>query len=70
MIMHYPACESITCIPTVASPEPDPEPDAKMVEFLSALGLEKYVSVLHEQEIDFQALVNFSDEDLKRVGIK
>ena len=54
----------------MASPEPEPEPDAKMVEFLTALGLEKYASILHEQEIDFQALVNFSDEDLKRVGIK
>lgn len=54
----------------VVSPEPEPEPDAKMVEFLGALGLEKYVSILHEQEIDFQALINFSDDDLKRVGIK
>jgi hypothetical protein len=54
----------------VSSPEPQPEPDARMVEFLSALSLEKYISVLHEQEIDFQALINFSDEDLKRVGIK
>ena len=41
-----------------------------MVEFLSGLGLEKYTDILHEQEIDFQALINFSDEDLKRVGIK
>ena len=56
----------------VISPEPEPErePDAKMVDFLSGLGLEKYTNLLHEQEIDFQALVNFSDEDLKRVGIK
>lgn len=53
----------------IVTPEP-PEPDAKMVEFLSGLGLEKYVGILHEQEIDFEALINFSDDDLKRVGIK
>lgn len=51
------------------TPEPA-EPDAKMVEFLTGLGLEKYVSILHEEAVDFEALINFSDEDLKRVGIK
>lgn len=55
---------------TAVSPEPTSMPDPKMVEFLTDLGLEKYVTVLHEKEIDFQALINFTDEDLKGVGIK
>ena len=65
-MLHY---KIMIFLPHLVTPEPA-EPDAKVVEFLTGLGLEKYISVLHEQEIDFEALINFSDEDLKRVGIK
>lgn len=44
--------------------------DSKLVEFLTELNLEKYIEVFQEQEIDFQAFLSLTDEDLKRIGIK
>ena len=44
--------------------------DSKLVDFLTELSLEKYIEVFQEQEIDFQAFLSLTDEDLKRIGIK
>lgn len=52
----------------MSSPEPG-ELDIKMEDFLEGMGLGKYIDVLADNEIDFQTLINFTDEDLKRVGI-
>ena len=52
------------------SPEPEVEVDEKLVDLLRQLDLEKYVEVFQQQEIDFDSFLTFSDEDLKRIGIK
>ena len=44
--------------------------DEKLVELLRQLDLEKYIEVFQYQEIDFDSFLTFSDEDLKRIGIK
>ena len=60
----------------VQSPEPpeavtpEPEPDAKIVGLLNDLKLEKYVGIFQEHEIDYETLMDFTDEDLKRIGIR
>ena len=52
----------------MSSPESS-EPDCKMEEFLESLGLGKYVNILADNEIDYDTFINFTDDDLKRVGI-
>ena len=57
--------------PEPSPPTPEPSPlDPKVAVFLSELGLEKYIGVLHEQEIDYDTLTSFNEDDLKRIGIK
>jgi len=44
--------------------------EAQVEEFLTFLGLEKYLSLFQDQEIDFNALVTMDENDLKAIGLK
>ncbi|XP_047675204.1 bicaudal C homolog 2 isoform X2 [Tachysurus fulvidraco] len=50
-------------------PPPPPHPKDDLLELLIQLGLEKYITVFREQEIDFQTFLTLSEEDLKEVGV-
>ncbi|XP_051717029.1 bicaudal C homolog 2 isoform X1 [Ctenopharyngodon idella] len=41
-----------------------------LIELLAQLGLEKYIDIFQQQEIDYQTFLTLSDEDLKEVGVK
>ena len=49
---------------------PVPEEDYRLLSFLKQLGLEKYAEVLLGQDVDYNALLMLTDEDLKNIGIK
>ena len=59
----------LDCHHCAAMSSPEPGEEDKVEDFLAGLGLHKYIEVLANHEIDFQTLINFTDEDLKRVGI-
>ncbi|XP_048058694.1 bicaudal C homolog 2 isoform X3 [Megalobrama amblycephala] len=40
-----------------------------LIELLAQLGLEKYIDIFQQQEIDYQTFLTLSDEDLKEVGV-
>jgi hypothetical protein len=44
--------------------------EAQVEEFLSFLGLEKYLPLFQDQGIDFNALVAMDENDLKGIGLK
>ncbi|TRY91333.1 hypothetical protein DNTS_030139 [Danionella cerebrum] len=48
---------------------PSPTHADDLIELLVQLGLEKYVHVFQQQEIDYQTFLTLSDEDLKEVGV-
>ena len=50
--------------------EPEVPVDEKLAALLRQLDLEKYIDVFQQQEIDFDSFLTFSDDDLKRIGIK
>ena len=63
--MHY------TCVPSDPYlPDTEVAVDEKLADLLRELDLDKYIEVFQQQEIDFESFLSFTDEDLKRIGIK
>jgi hypothetical protein len=61
--------DSLIPSPTGWRSQPD-TPECPMVsEFLQDLKLTKYLSILEEQEVDFETLLTLTDADLKEIGI-
>ncbi|RXN25648.1 bicaudal C -like protein [Labeo rohita] len=48
---------------------PSPSHTDDLIELLAQLGLEKYIDIFQQQEIDYQTFLTLSDEDLKEVGV-
>ncbi|XP_042593652.1 protein bicaudal C homolog 1-A-like [Cyprinus carpio] len=48
---------------------PSPSHADDLIELLAQLGLEKYIDIFQQQEIDYQTFLTLSDEDLKEVGV-
>ncbi|KAK7140937.1 hypothetical protein R3I93_015169 [Phoxinus phoxinus] len=48
---------------------PSPAHADDLIELLAQLGLEKYIDIFQQQEIDYQTFLTLSDEDLKEVGV-
>ncbi|XP_067312564.1 bicaudal C homolog 2 [Pseudorasbora parva] len=48
---------------------PNPAHADDLIELLAQLGLEKYIVIFQQQEIDYQTFLTLSDEDLKEVGV-
>ncbi|XP_052429558.1 bicaudal C homolog 2 [Carassius gibelio] len=48
---------------------PSPSHADDLIELLTQLGLEKYIDIFQQQEIDYQTFLTLSDEDLKEVGV-
>jgi hypothetical protein len=46
-----------------------PKADTSVDNFLTSLGLEKYLLTFQAEEVDMTALVHMSDEDLKALGM-
>ena len=47
-----------------------PEENDQLSNFLQLLGLEKYEELFQRQAVDYNTLLSFSDDDLKKLGIK